>query len=823
MSSFDVALLIVTEAGERPVVATVSDHTLVADLAAAASGSASAPLARLGERLDPAATLADAGVCAGDTLRLGDSVVGDWKRLGPELRVIGGVDAGQRRRITEGLLVVGRDAAADFVLSSLSVSRRHAELHWTGVEVVVRDLGSRHGTFVDGERVAPGEALAVSPYAAIEVGDSVLTVAAGPEPSPVVERGTHRLTKPDSAPRRSYTPFVMPSAGAIALAAAAAGAPPPVTLAATPAALLAGFGVDRVLARRAQRCLDDARTARLASIAADMRLEANAVARAGRVLHPDPSALLSLLERRSASLWSRPGDDLVVRVGLDTDAHAVMVDADDADAKVLAPAGVAHAVPINVVCDGEPLAVIGPEPFLDDLFTWLVVQAVVALRPDDVELLVASDDLDRWAWTALLPHARAQVVVPSGAVASGLPSAERARRLVVLDRVPAVAAGPNDVVLFRHETNGGRHGDGVVIRAARPARVSVSTRHEASSAALADVPADASGYALSVAMHLAALGGQRRGRITLPARVRLPDIVPAVTNAAAIARGWRRAVDPVVAVVGADEHGPVAVTLAGAASHMLVAGTTGAGKTRLLETLALGLAANYSPSALNLMTIDFKGGNELAGLSRLPHCVGAVSDRDATEVDRAIAAIGRELARRDEAFAAAGATDRDDFVAKTGAVMPHLVVIADEFGQFRREDGTGTRVAALLRIAAQGRSKGVHLVLATQSPSIDVTADIRQNVGVRLCLRVAEPAESVAVLGTTDALALAQPGRVVIADGERTRVAQVALSRGPIVINDAADHPVVVRDLVDVAAGRAAPSPALPTELFDAIVDAIAI
>ncbi|HVV37572.1 MAG TPA: FHA domain-containing protein [Acidimicrobiales bacterium] len=616
MSSFDVALLIVTDAGERPVVATVSDHTLVADLAAAASGSASVPLARLGERLDPAATLADAGVCAGDTLRVGESVVGDWKRLGPELRVIGGVDAGQRRRITEGTLVVGRDAAADFVLSSLGVSRRHAELHWTGAEVVVRDLGSRHGTFVDGERIPPGDALAVAPYAAIEVGDSVLTVAAGPEPAPVVERGRFRLAKTDNAPRRSYAPFVMPSAGAIAFAAAAGGAPLPVTLAATPAALLAGFGVDRVLARRAQRRLDDAHTARLASIGADMRLEANAVARAGRALHPDPAALLSLLERRSASLWSRPGDDLVVRVGLDADAHAVAVDADDADAKVLAPAGVAHAVPITVACDGEPLAVIGPEPFLDDLFTWLVVQAAVALRPDDVELLVASDDLDRWAWTALLPHARAQVVVSSGAVASGLPSAERARRLVVLDRVPAVATGPNDVVLFRHETNGGRHGDGVVIRATRPTRVSVSTRHAASSAVLADVPAAASGYALSVAMHLAALGGHRRGRNALPARVRLPDIVPAVTNAAAIARGWRRAVDPVVAVVGADEHGPVAVTLAGAASHMLVAGTTGAGKTRLLETLALGLAANYSPSALNLMTIDFKGGNELAGATR---------------------------------------------------------------------------------------------------------------------------------------------------------------------------------------------------------------
>src|SRR6185436_1219964 len=121
VSVFDVALMIVTDTGERPVVATVSDTTLVADLAAAAGGSPTTALARSGERLDPASTLGDAGVCAGDMLRLGDPVIGDWRRLGPELRVIGGVDAGHRRRISEGVIVIGRDHAADFVLSSMSV------------------------------------------------------------------------------------------------------------------------------------------------------------------------------------------------------------------------------------------------------------------------------------------------------------------------------------------------------------------------------------------------------------------------------------------------------------------------------------------------------------------------------------------------------------------------------------------------------------------------------------------------------------------------------------------------------------------------------
>jgi S-DNA-T family DNA segregation ATPase FtsK/SpoIIIE len=823
VTTFDVALVIVTDEGERPVVATVADTTLVADLAAAAGASPSTTLARLGERLDPTATLAAAGVCAGDTLRLGDPVVGDWKRLGPELRVIGGVDAGLRRRISEAAFVVGRDAAADFVLSSLSVSRRHAEVRWTGRELVVRDLGSRHGTFVDGQRLAADEARVVAPFGAIQLGDSVISVAAGAEPAPFAERGTHRLAARDATPRRSYAPFVVPSAGAVAFAAAATGAPAPVALAATPAALLAGLGVDRVLAQRAQRRVDTAHAAEVAAVAEDMRAEAAALARAGRAQFVDPAALLGMAERRSAALWARATEDLTLRVGLGSLADAVAVDAEDADRRALADAAIAHLVPTTITCGATPVAVIGPEPFLDDLFTWLVVQAVATFGPDDMELLVVSDDLDRWAWTALLHHAPARAVVASSAVTSGLPSAERAQRLVVLDRVRAVDVGPNDIVLSRHENNAGRYGEGVVVRSTSPAHVSITDAGRPIGTALADLPSDAAGFALSMAMHLAALGGQRSGRSTLPTRVRLPEIVPAVTDAAAIARGWRRSADPLVAVVGADEHGPVAVTLEGASSHVLVAGTTGAGKTRLLETLALGLAANYAPSALNLMTIDFKGGNELAGLSRLAHCIGAVSDRDPAEVDRAIAALNRELARRDDAFAVARATDRDDYVAKTGAAMPHLVVIADEFGQFRREDGTGTRVAALLRIAAQGRSKGIHLILATQSPSVDVTADIRQNVGVRMCLRVAEPAESVAVLGTNDAMALTQPGRVVVSDAERTRVAQVALSRGPVVINDASAQSVVVRDLVDVAAGRAAPSPTLPTELFDAIVDAITI
>ncbi len=827
MTTFDVALMIVTDGESRPVVATVSEQTRVGDLVAAAGGSPSTSVARLGERLDPAATLGDAGVCAGDTLQLGETLAGDWKRLGPELRVVGGAEAGRRQRVTERPIVVGRSDEAGFVLHSNTVSRRHAELCWTGDGFTVRDLGSRHGTFIDGRRIDQNEIVEVPAHGAVQLGDSVVTISGGAEPVSTTHRRSEArdvVPRDTSPPRRSSMPYLVPSAGALALAAAAGGAPTILAIAATPAALLAGLGADRLLGQRSERRAANAHADELREFAEEMRVEASSLARSARARCPDPATLLGFAERRSPSLWSLAPSDLMLRVGLVTLDDAVSVRADEVDRRALAGAGAAHLTPAIVALGHASVTVAGPESFLDDLFDWLVVQAVVLCSPDDVELLVVSDDVDRWAWTALLPHSRSRVVLTSAAAAQGLPTPERQRRLLVLDRCRVPGSGPGDVLLLRSEAAGvGRRDAGTLVTAIAPNRVAIDGTDASHADVLADVLDDPPATVLSFAMHLAALGSQGRSGLAVPARVRLPDVISGATDALAIARGWRRPSDTLVAVIGADEAGPVAVTLEGASSHMLVAGTTGAGKTRLLETLVLGLAANYSPASVNVMVIDFKGGNELAGLTRLPHCVGAVSDREPAEVDRAIAALTRELARRDELFAAARATDRADYVAKTGFPLPRLVVVADEFGQFRREDAAGTRVAALLRIAAQGRSKGVHLVLATQSPSVDVTSEIRQNVGVRLCLRVAEPAESVAVLGTTDAAQLVQPGRVVVSDGDRTRIAQVALSRGPTMVTETAQQSVIVRDLIDVAAGRAAPNLELPAELFDAIVEAVAI
>lgn len=777
----EVALLVVSEAGECPVrVSMRADATV--DQLVMALGHPSGTAARLrGALLAGPARVHDAGLVSGDTLVVGNVSAREWRRRGPELRVIGGAGFGLRRRVEGTEIVVGRDANADVVLPARTTSRRHAVLTWRGDSFSVRDLGSTGGTFIGDERLAASDTVVVAAGTPVRVGESVITiVAADAAPArgataPDVPR-LEAVPRRETVPRRSITPFVIPSAGAVALAAAAGGAPTPVALAATPAALMVGVLAERGIGARAHRRAENEHAVALAATVAAISAEAERLASLARTDWPDLTTLMDRVDSRAARLWDEEVGSATLRVGLGPLPGVVAVSADDADRAILDEAATARLMPITVPLEAWT-TVSGTAEFLDGFTAWLVAQAVARVSPAELELVVISDDAQRWAWTTLLPHGRGRDVIRPAAAAV-LPSPVAARRLVVCDRgeLRAGSLAEGDVVLARRDdVVRARRGE-TVITAVAPWRVAVAGHPPAESIVLADALEDPSALA-AFALRLAARQGGIDDAGQLRELVTLADLVPAATDADAIVRLWGEPDPQLVASVGVGATEPVRVALAGPNSHVLVGGTTGAGKTRLLESLALGLAAHYPPTALNLLVIDFKGGNELAGLRDLPHCVGMVSDRNASEVDRAIAALAREVARRDEAFAAAGATDRDDYVAKTGRSLPRLVIIADEFGHFRREDATGERIGALLRIAAQGRSKGLHLVLATQSPSTDVTAEIRQNVGVRICLRVAEAAESVAVLGTPEATSLPHAGRVIVNTTAGSQVAQVALSR----------------------------------------------
>jgi S-DNA-T family DNA segregation ATPase FtsK/SpoIIIE len=250
----------------------------------------------------------------------------------------------------------------------------------------------------------------------------------------------------------------------------------------------------------------------------------------------------------------------------------------------------------------------------------------------------------------------------------------------------------------------------------------------------------------------------------------LPDVPP--PDGRAIARAWRRAETARLRIalgVGPD-GAPVVVDLVADGPHALVAGTTGSGKSELLTTLVLGLALTHPPDRLAVLLVDFKGGTGLPALAGLPHVVGRLSDLDAAGARRTLRGLFAELRRRERVLADRGASDVRELAADT---PPRLVVVIDEFRVLA--DELPELLPGLARIAAQGRSLGVHLVLATQRPAGAIPADLRANVALRAVLRVADAADSLDLVGVPDAARIDRPGLAVLARGAgRPEPVQVA-------------------------------------------------
>jgi len=263
------------------------------------------------------------------------------------------------------------------------------------------------------------------------------------------------------------------------------------------------------------------------------------------------------------------------------------------------------------------------------------------------------------------------------------------------------------------------------------------------------------------------LAAQLTGRAPAPAADRcpadvalgdLPTVPPPEPHA--IRARWRSGA-PLVTPLGAGPDGaPVAIDLIRDGPHLLVAGTTGSGKSELLTTLVLGLALTSPPDRLAVLVVDFKGGTGLPALSGLPHVVGHLSDLDAAGARRTLRALSAELRRRERIVAAQGVRDLRDLGP---SAPPRLLVVIDEFRVLA--DELPDLLPGLARIAAQGRSLGVHLMLATQRPAGAVPADLRANVALRVVLRVADHADSIDLVGVPDAADFERPGLALLSRG----------------------------------------------------------
>lgn len=278
-------------------------------------------------------------------------------------------------------------------------------------------------------------------------------------------------------------------------------------------------------------------------------------------------------------------------------------------------------------------------------------------------------------------------------------------------------------------------------------------------------------------------------RAQLPQAIVLADVLgegsgagrgPRV-DASAIATRWEAADDGAWVTLGMGAQGTHRFDLAAAGPHVLVGGTTGSGKSELLRTIVVSLAAEHPPEDLAVVLVDYKGGSAFAGLEALPHIVGAVTDLDPALTRRALTSLRAEVHRRERLFAESGATDIRGYratarlAASTLPPLARLVIVVDEFRALA--DELPEFVDGLVRLAAVGRSLGIHLVLATQRPAGVVTADMRANLNLRIALRMRDRTDSQDVI-ESDAAALLDPnvpGRALIrAGGQAIETVQTA-------------------------------------------------
>ncbi len=220
------------------------------------------------------------------------------------------------------------------------------------------------------------------------------------------------------------------------------------------------------------------------------------------------------------------------------------------------------------------------------------------------------------------------------------------------------------------------------------------------------------------------------------------------------------------------EAGPVTIDLASDGPHAVVGGTTGSGKSELLISWVVSLAAAHSPESVNFLLVDFKGGAAFASLQSLPHTVGIITDLDEAEAARALSSLRAEMRFRERTLASAGARDIGEVSG-----LARLVIVVDEFATVI--DQHPDLLALFSDIAARGRSLGVHLVLCTQRPGVTVRDAVLANADLRISLRVNNRNDSVAVVGSEAAARLdsALRGRAILAlAGREPSEIQVAVT-----------------------------------------------
>jgi S-DNA-T family DNA segregation ATPase FtsK/SpoIIIE len=464
--------------------------------------------------------------------------------------------------------------------------------------------------------------------------------------------------------------------------------------------------------RRRSREETDAAHARIAA-SVDARHDRERERR--RTRHPDLARFIT----SETEIWRAvPGRSEALVIGQGGVPSGLTVTGGGSDAASVGlrrRAAVLAEAPVLVPAAGG-IAVVGPAVLAGPASRSLLLQACLAAPPGELRIvgpLAAAD-----AWVEALPHRVA---------ATG-------RRLAVVGEGEPVPAEADSYIARVAPGGPVPPGCGTVLTIDDPAHARVDSGGQ-----IHDVSVE--GVSLAQARHIAAgitrLAGELPGSgASAAAPVLLAPLLEGAPS------------DALAAPVGVDGALPAVIDLVADGPHAVVAGMTGSGKSELLVTWVLALCATRSPRAVNFLLADFKGGTAFDALASLPHVTGVITDLDGAGARRALQSLRAEVRWREAELARVGARD----ILDPRVELPRLVVIVDEFAALL---GDHPELHAVFTdIAARGRALGMHLVLGTQRVSGVVRDALLANCPLRISLRVADPADSRAVIGTDEAAQL---------------------------------------------------------------------
>ncbi|MER5789512.1 FtsK/SpoIIIE domain-containing protein [Streptomyces sp. NPDC001980] len=565
----------------------------------------------------------------------------------------------------------------------------------------------------------------------------------------------------------------------------------------TPLMFLGNFFEERLRGRFALRRGMRDYTARLAEFDTALAARHAAETTARRAAHPDPAEVVHRATAPGTRLWERrPGaaDFLRVVVGTaDLPWAPPLGDRPDGRpepeaAEILSARAVLSQVPVEAgVSAGEAVGFDGDRQACLAVARSLLCQAVTGSGPADVTVAVFTDPdrLADWDWTKWLPHGADARSGTARLVAVGAEQAETLARHLLATAPGAAPEGgttgkePGPVLLVVVDGAALLEGRPCPLRdllastSVRCGALVLTTRLPALCTTVVTASAEGTGRVRDVVSgeitdHVL-LGGMpvREAREAARALARfedpemrvegagLPDRVSLLTlldlgtvDGATVGDRWRKRAPAlrVRAVLGVTERDVFTVDLDDDGPHALIAGTTGSGKSELLRTLVASMAVDADPEHLTFALVDYKGGGALDECAALPHTVGLVTDLDEQLSERALRCLEAELHHRERLLRATGLSHIRDYqrLRDTGQAklepMPRLAVVIDEFATLVK--ALPDFVDSLVSIAQRGRSLGVHLIMATQRPAGSVSDAIKNNVKLRMALRLESTGDS---------------------------------------------------------------------------------